>query len=415
MKDGIVNDTLLREFYESLDPRSRASLDAATDRVVEVKKRGGKIAVVTGSGPNIHEGVTTLIAELMDKGIVDGVTTSSAVVGHEMAGALDVVKMCNATEVGMDEAFMPRGNVFEFTQMSEGDLAAIRAEMVLDDDLIGRGKSAKGHFVLKAAGNMAYPMGLRNETIAEEILSVARMLGLPFETVAGWGCDRRTMLGIGAEKGLPVLVTIPQMIGGGAIGIAIGDSISVGERSLRVARMLGEADIIIESAVALTQEIHDGPFETYTGHGIWSHWKGLGTYSLKDKTLIRIDLDENLRKAQDIQKESKLIQEAIDKGLPKTKIARIPFRMEMSAFARHEGSLPIIGDIGRIWPVLAARAAERLGIALEFMSYSQETDEGRAMRDWIVENVTILDRSKIRARAEEYSRLRIRSSASGAR
>jgi hypothetical protein len=407
-KNGGVNASLLREFHESLDPRSRESLMAAADAIVEVKKRGGNIAVVTGSGPNIHEGVTTLIAELMDKGIVDGVTTSSAVIGHEMAGSLDVVKMCDATEVGMDEAFMPRGNVFEFTRMSESDLARIREEMVLDDALLERGKTAKGHFVLKAAGNMAYPMGLRNETIAEEILSIARTLGLPFETVAGWGCDRRTMLGAGAEKGLPVLVTIPQMIGGGAIGIAIGESISVGERSLRVAQMLGKADIIIESAVALTQEIHDGPFETYTGHGIWSHWKGMGTYSLKGKTLIRIDLDENLRKAQDIQKESKLIQEAIDKGLPKTKIAKIPFRMEMSAFARHEGSIPIIGDIGKIWPLIAATAAERLGVSLGFMSYSQETDEGRKMRDWIVENVGILDRAKIRARAGAYASLRTR-------
>ena len=407
-KNEGINVSLLREFHESLDPRSRESLMAAADAIVEVKKRGGNIAVVTGSGPNIHEGVTTLIAELMDKGIVDGVTTSSAVIGHEMAGSLDVVKMCDATEVGMDEAFMPRGNVFEFTRMSESDLARIREEMVLDDALLESGKTAKGHFVLKAAGNMAYPMGLRNETIAEEILSIARTLGLPFETVAGWGCDRRTMLGAGAEKGLPVLVTIPQMIGGGAIGIAIGESISVGERSLRVAQMLGKADIIIESAVALTQEIHDGPFETYTGHGIWSHWKGMGTYSLKGKTLIRIDLDENLRKAQDIQKESKLIQEAIDKGLPKTKIAKIPFRMEMSAFARHEGSIPIIGDIGKIWPLIAATAAERLGVSLGFMSYSQETDEGRKMRDWIVENVGILDRAKIRARAGEYASLRTR-------
>ena len=30
-----------------------------------------------------------------------------------------------------------------------------------------------------------------------------------------------------------------------------------------------KADAVIESAVALTQEIHDGPFECYTGHGIW--------------------------------------------------------------------------------------------------------------------------------------------------
>ena len=61
-KNGVVNASLLREFQESLDPRSRESLMAAADAIVEVKKRGGNIAVVTGSGPNIHEGVTTLIA-----------------------------------------------------------------------------------------------------------------------------------------------------------------------------------------------------------------------------------------------------------------------------------------------------------------------------------------------------------------
>ncbi len=50
------------------------------------------MVVVTGSGPNLHEGVTTLIAELIHKGVVDGVVTSSAVVAHEMAGTLDRVK-----------------------------------------------------------------------------------------------------------------------------------------------------------------------------------------------------------------------------------------------------------------------------------------------------------------------------------
>ena len=65
------------------------------------------------------------------------------------------------------------------------------------------------------------------------------------------------------------------------VGILLADSISISERSMRIARMLEEADIIIESAVALTQEIHDGPFECYTGHGIWSHWNGINTYSLR--------------------------------------------------------------------------------------------------------------------------------------
>jgi hypothetical protein len=210
------------------------------------------------------------------------------------------------------------------------------------------------------------------------------------------------MLGIGAEKGVPVLVTIPQMVGGGHVGLAVGDSIPVAERSRRIADMLGKADVIIESAVALTQEIHDGPFETYTGHGIWSWWQGQPVYSLEKKTLIRFDLDENLRHAQDLQRESSMIQEAIDKGLPKTKISKIPFRMEMSAFARHEGSIPVIGDIGMIWPVFALRIADELGIKLDFISYKQETEEGREMREWIVRNVRFLDREKMLEKFREW-------------
>ena len=81
------------------------------------------------------------------------------------------------------------------------------------------------------------------------------------------------------------------------VGIALADSISIMERTSRIAEMMSGADVIIESAVALTQEIHDGPFETYTGHGIWSNWEGYPTYSLEGKTLIRIDLDPNLKKA----------------------------------------------------------------------------------------------------------------------
>ena len=397
-----INRALLNDFFNGLDERSRKALDSAVTKVVETKKKNGKVAVVTGSGPNIHEGVTTLIAELIGKGIIDGVTTSSAVINHEMGGALDRVKMCDASQFGLDRTKMPRGNVFEFTDLSEEETDILRKEMLLDEDLLKKGKSAEGRMVIKAAGNMAYPMGLRTEKIAEEILTLSRLSGLPFETIAGWGCDSRTMLGVGAEKGVPVLVTIPQMVGGGHVGLAVGDSIPVAERSKRIADMLGKADVIIESAVALTQEIHDGPFETYTGHGIWSWWQGQPVYSLEKKNLIRFDLDENLRLAQDLQRESSMIQEAIDKGLPKTKISKIPFRMEMSAFARHEGSIPVIGDIGMIWPVFALRIADGLGIKLDFISYKQETEEGREMREWIVRNVKSLDRGKMLEKFREW-------------
>ncbi len=402
----MFGNNLVEQFRAALDERSRATLTTAVERMVAAKKRDGGIMVVTGSGPNIHEGVTTLIAEMIRKGLIDAVSTSSAVVSHEMGGALDRVRRVDAKAlsrepgVNPDMTKIPRGELFEFTRLSEDAIAALEKEMPLDRDLMARGERLPTHSdIIKAAGNMAYPMGLRGEVLAKEILALAHICGVPFEEVAGWGCDPMTMLGAAAEKGIPVLVTIPQLIGGGAIGMAIGDSIPVSGRSMRLARMLESSDVIIESAVALTQEIHDGPFECYTGHGIWASWNGQRTFSLKGKSLVRIDLDENLRKAVEMEK---IVQEAIDKGLPKTKIAKIPFRMEMSAFARHEGSLPIIGDIGKAWPILAHDVARELGIRLDFLSAPQDTPEGREMRDWIVENVKPLDRKKMLDRARAF-------------
>lgn len=387
-------------FRASLDERSRDSLSSAVRRITDAKKNGRKVMVVTGSGPNIHEGVTTLIAELIRAGVVDAVSTSSAVIAHEMAGSLDRVFRVDAKSLGMDMSKMPRGDVFEFTCMNDDELDILEHEMPLDDELLERGKNLPHvNEIIKAAGNMAYPMGLRTERLAHEVLSLARIYGLPFETVAGWGCDEHTMLGAASRRNVPVLVTIPQLVGGGAVGMSIGDSIPVSERSMRISRMLADCDVIIESAVALTQEIHDGPFECYTGHGIWAWWSGQNTYNLRDKTLIRIDLDENLRRATEL---NKTVQEAIDKGLPKTKAAKIPFRMEMSAFARHEGSIPIVGDIGKVWPLIAHDVAENLGVNLEFLSASQDTPEGQEMRGWIVENVKPLDRQKMLERSESY-------------
>ncbi len=391
----------LENFRASLDERSRENVNLAVKRMTEIKNNNGKIMIVTGSGPNIHEGVTTLIAELIRVGIVDAVSTSSAVISHEMAGALDRVYRVDAKLLGMDMSKMPRGDVFEFTCMTDEELNNLNSEIPIDFDLIKRGSSLEHqNQIIKAAGNMAYPMGYRTEKLAHEILGLARMYGLPFETVAGWGCDEKTMLGAASLKNIPVLVTIPQLVGGGAVGMSIGDSIPVSERSMRISKMLNSCDVIIESAVALTQEIHDGPFECYTGHGIWAWWSGQNTYNLRDKNLIRIDLDENLRKAVEL---NKTVQEAIDKGLPKTKAAKIPFRMEMSAFARHEGSIPIVGDIGKVWPLIAHDVAKNLGIELEFLSASQDTPEGQEMREWIVKNIKPLDRNKMLSRSRIYN------------
>lgn len=395
----MIDSNFIENLYTNLPEETRHYLDIAIEKVVEAKRNGGKVVVVTGSGPNIHEGVTTLIAEFINKGLVDGVTTSSAVVSHEMGGVLDKVKRINIHEIGeefLDFEKMPRGDIFELTELTDAQWDELKREMIIDDALVERCKEKDGTVIIKAAGNMAYPMGLRNETLAPVIMEMAHTMHVPFEEVAGWGCDEHTMLGAGARKGVPVLVSVPQLIGGGQVGISIADSIPVSERCYRISRMLGDADVIIESAVALTQEIHDGPFETYTGHGIWASWNGFKTYSLKDKTLIRFDLDENLKKAWDLDKKSGEVQAAIDKGLPKTKMSKIPFRMEMSAFSRLEKSIPVIGDIGVLWSVMGYKVAKALGVELEYISYPQQTEPGKAMRQWIVDNVDYMKMDKIR-------------------
>jgi hypothetical protein len=145
----------------------------------------------------------------------------------------------------------------------------------------------------------------------------------------------------------------------------------------------------------LTQEIHDGPLETYTGHGQWSHWEGYETYSLKDKVLIRIDLDPALKKAWEFEKQSSKVQTAIDQGLPKTKLMSIPFRMEMSGFARLDKSIPVVADLGIVWPIIALRLEQELGISLDFISYPQQSPEGQKMRKWIVENVQPIVKKKL--------------------
>jgi hypothetical protein len=69
--------------------------------------------------------------------------------------------------------------------------------------------------------------------------------------------------------------------------------------------------------------------------------------------------------------------------------------MEMSGFARILGSLPVIGDIGMCWPVMATMVADGLGVSLDFMCYKQTLAAGKEMREWIVENIKPFDISKI--------------------
>ena len=378
-----------------LAPETQARVNRAARSIIEAKQRGGKVAAVVGSGPNLHEGVTTLIAAMINARLIDGVITSSAVVCHEMGGALDRVHRVHVSHLKGITFEAPRDDTLEATILSEPMLNELRQEMLIDESYYADLLAAPGKDIIKAAANMAYPMGLRTERLAREAQAVAVEHGLPLEAVVGLGADPLTMIGAGARHGVPVLVGVPQLIGGGAVGMAIGDTIPITERCARIAHVLGSADVIIESAVALTQEIHDGPFETYTGHGIWPQWDGHWTYSLEHKTLIRIDLDPNLERAWQHEREGSTVSRAIAEGLPKTKLMGVPFRMEMSGFARLPGSLPIVADIGVIWPLLAHQVAQELGLNLEFMSYPQSTPQGQAMREHIVHHVRPVSRQQM--------------------
>ena len=397
----------LRNLRDALPTAAKEHLQSAIDAVVGARERGGRVVVVTGSGPNIHEGVTTLIAELIRKGVVQGVITSSAVVAHEMAGTLDRVKRIRVRdEKAFDEkalpipgGILPRGGVFEINVLSPEERAELEMECPAGWELYEQLRGVPGDVVIKAAGNMAWPMGLRTERLARVIRDLAAQHGCTFEQFAGYGADPLTMIGAGARANAPVLVSIPQLVGGGAVGIAVGDSVPIARRAAAIADLLAGADVIIESAIALSQEIHDGPFETYTGHGIWAAWDGVKTYSLKGKKLVRIDLDSNLELAWRLEREGSEVQNAVDRGLPKAKRTGIPFRMEMSGFARLEGSVPVTADIGVAWPVLAHALEERLELRLDFVSAPQESEEGRQMREWIASEIGWIDRGLMLGKA----------------
>lgn len=397
---------LISQWRTGLAETPRQNLDLAIDRIVQAKMRGGSVVVVTGSGPNIHEGVTTLIAGLIHAKIVDGVITSSAVVAHEMAGTLDKVKRIRIdrrSELEIPVKLLPRGDVFEITQLPPAQRVEIEDELNAGWELYERMAARNGEIIIKAAGNMAWPMGIRTERLAREAQTLAQQLGVTLEYVAGLGADAMTMIGAGSSENVPVLVSIPQLVGGGAVGLAIGDAVCITRRARLVADLLARADVIVESAIALSQEIHDGPFETYTGHGIWSGWEHVPTFSLAGKMLVRIDLDPNLELAWKHERRDSEVQRAVDQGLPKTKLTGIPFRMEMSGFARLEGSIPITADIGAAWPILASALEDALGVHLDFISAPQETESGRHMREWIVEHITPVNRQKMFGQAELLS------------
>lgn len=383
---------LLRTLEAGLDAQELERLQRAAQAIIAAKERGRRVVAVVGSGPNLHEGVTTLIAACIRQGLIDGVITSSAVICHEMGGTLERVHRVHRDELPPMPIETPFDGRLEASIMPPERLAELQQEMQVDEGYYHLLLAAPGKQIIKAAANLAYPLGLRTERLAREAQSLATATSLPLEYIAGLGADPNTMIGAGARSGVPVIVGIPQLVGGGAVGLAIGDAITITERATRVAQILASADVIIESAVVLTQEIHDGPLENYTGHGLWSQWDGRWTFSLAEKTIVRIDLDPNLRLAWERERSGGIVSQAIAEGLPKTKLVGVPFRMEMSGFCRLPGSLPVIADIGVAWPLLVGQVSSALGVELDFFSYPQSTRQGQEMREWIVKNVRPVSR-----------------------
>ncbi|MFB0521431.1 MAG: hypothetical protein ACETWD_08400, partial [Desulfatiglandales bacterium] len=149
--------------------------------IVKAKEKGGKVVAVVGSGPNLHEGVTTLIAELIHKGIIDGVSTSSAVINQEMAGTLERVKRLDGEAFGFEREKLPSDGFFEVSILSKARLEEFRREIPIDMALYKRMRQAKGDIIIKVAGNIAYRTGLRTERLARDVLALAKRCGVPFE------------------------------------------------------------------------------------------------------------------------------------------------------------------------------------------------------------------------------------------
>lgn len=391
----LVSQAALKRLESGLEPQARRDIASAARLWAKVKERGGRVVVATGSGPNLHEGVTTMLAACVAAGLVDGVITSSAVVGHEMAGTLERVRRVRGDKLGLPAEVLPSDGKVEVSLLGARDLELLGRDTVIDLDHYRRLLAAPGNEIIKVAGNLAYPTGLWTERLARRLEPLAKRAGLTLEAVAGLGADPLTMLGACARRGVPCLVSVPQLVGGGQVGLAVGDSVSISQRSGLLAEMLAGADLIIESGLALAQEIHDGPFELFTGHGLWARHEGMPTFSLEHKPLVRIDLDPAIRRVWEMQHATQSVARSIDQGLPKACHMGVAFRMEMSGFARLPHSLPILGDLGVVWPVLASRVAKSLGVKPAFMCYKQGSALGESLRQYIVSQVRPVDPSAV--------------------
>ena len=85
---------------------------------------------------------------------------------------------------------------------------AIQKEIPEGWDLYDRIAAIPGETIIKAAGNMAWPMGPRTERLAGEVEAIAKEAGLTFERVAG--ISGATILGNGK---VALILDLDQLFG----------------------------------------------------------------------------------------------------------------------------------------------------------------------------------------------------------
>lgn len=369
----IVERTILEGYYRSFTPELQRGVDDAAREIVRVKREGRRVAVILEDRLNVIEGVTILVAELMSRGVIDAVLTSAAIVNHEMSGVLDRVKQVRWRDVAGRPDLIPRDGLFEVTLLSAEVMEQIRQDVDVDISFYRALLSAPGDVVVQAAGGRAYPGGFRTDVVARNIGTWAKKAGVPFEQMVGYGADSMTMIGAGARLGLPVLVTVPNLMDGGSVGLAAGDSIPLSERACRIGRVVDGTALVIESAASRAGDVYGGPFETFTGEGLWTGWQGGWTYCDGGRTVLRIR--------------------------PADGTAEGPETADRPSVAARPGENELVGDIGKIWAVLAVRVADALGMELAFMNYSPSSPEGEKVCQWIVNNILPADGKLIRRAA----------------
>jgi carbamate kinase len=63
----IKGNSYIESLFTECAPNVQESIKVAVTAICNAKKKDKNVIVVTGSGPNIHEGITTLIAEMIKK------------------------------------------------------------------------------------------------------------------------------------------------------------------------------------------------------------------------------------------------------------------------------------------------------------------------------------------------------------